>query len=49
MAAEVAAEDLVKTGVQEGYGDHIALWPSVPFLSLIQGGEQRGRDPLGLL
>ena len=48
MAAGVVAEDLMKTGVQGGCGNHTALLPGMPFLNLVQGGKQREHDSLDL-
>ena len=42
------AEDLMKTGVQGGCGNHTALLPGRPFLNLVQGGKQREHDSLDL-
>ena len=42
------AEDLMKTGVQGGCGNHTALLPGMPFLNLVQGGKQREHDSLDL-
>lgn len=48
MAGGVAAEDLVKTGVQKGCDSHTMLWSDAAFLDLVQDGKQRGQDTLDL-
>ena len=44
----MVAEDLMKTGVQGGCGNHTALLPGRPFLNLVQGGKRREHDSLDL-